>query len=190
MGGWWDARHVCSAPAHGPGPHSGGAPNHPDGASWIAPPRGFQSTERYCKWAGDGMRIPWAWHSGLAGRGPESLANLPLRTPGRGRPAHAWSDKGLGSSAQGWRIAEERRGMSAGRPWAELGRATEATPTIPTGHPGKSHPGGSKGPSGIANGREPGCTSHGHSRPVGSRIPCRPASARQWPPQHPDGASR
>ncbi|EHA8590329.1 hypothetical protein COCNU_scaffold017140G000010 [Cocos nucifera] len=98
-GGWRDARQVCSAPAHGPGLRGGGTPYHPDGASRIAPPWGFQSTERHCKWAGDGMRVPWAWRSGLVRRGPESLANPPLCTPGRGRPAHAWSDRGPGSSA-------------------------------------------------------------------------------------------
>ncbi|EHA8591414.1 hypothetical protein COCNU_scaffold051126G000040 [Cocos nucifera] len=61
------------------------------------------------------MHVPWAWRSGLARRVPESLANPPLRTPGHGRPAHAWSDRGQGSSAQGRRIAEERRRTSAGR---------------------------------------------------------------------------
>ena len=98
-GGWLDARHVCSAPTRGPGPRGGGKPYHPDGASRIAPPRGFQSTERHCKWAGDGMRVHWAWRSGLARRVPESQANPPLRAPGRGRLAHAWSDGGPGSSA-------------------------------------------------------------------------------------------
>ena len=60
-GGWLVARHVCSAPARGPGTHGGGKPYHPHGASRIAPPRGFQSTERHCKRAGEGMRVPWAW---------------------------------------------------------------------------------------------------------------------------------
>ncbi|EHA8590044.1 hypothetical protein COCNU_scaffold014595G000020 [Cocos nucifera] len=91
-----------------------GAPYHPGGASRQAPPQGFQRTERHCKRAGDGMRVPWAWRSGLARRGPESLANPSLRTPGHGRSAHAWSDRGQGSSAQGRCIAEERRRTSVG----------------------------------------------------------------------------
>ncbi|EHA8588574.1 hypothetical protein COCNU_scaffold005847G000010 [Cocos nucifera] len=161
-GGKEGEQNVGSTPEGGPGPCVRGAPYHPDGASGQAPPRGFRRIERHCKWAGDGIRIPWAWRSGLAWRGPESLAAPPLHMPGCGRPAHAWSDRGQGSSAQGRRIAEARRRTSAGRPREELGRATEATPTTPMGHPGKSHPGGSKGASGIANGWVPGCASRGH----------------------------
>ncbi|EHA8588704.1 hypothetical protein COCNU_scaffold006362G000050 [Cocos nucifera] len=161
-GGKEGEQNVGSAPEGGPGPCVRGAPYYPGGASGQAPPRGFRRIERHCKWAGDGMRIPWAWRSGLAQRGPESLATPPLRMPGRGRPAHAWSNRGQGSSAQGRRVAEERRLTSAGCPQEELSRATDSTPTTPTGHPGKSNPGGSKGPSGIANGRVLGGTSHGH----------------------------
>ncbi|EHA8586935.1 hypothetical protein COCNU_scaffold001181G000050 [Cocos nucifera] len=108
-GGWRDARQVCSAPARGTGPCGDGAPYHPDGASRIAPPRGFQRIERHCKRAGGGMRV-----------------------------------------------------RCAARPHVGLGRAATVPPTTPTGHPGKSHPGGSKGSSGIANGWEPRCASHGH----------------------------
>ncbi|EHA8590493.1 hypothetical protein COCNU_scaffold019478G000010 [Cocos nucifera] len=165
-------QNVGSAPEGGPGPCVRGAPYHPGGASGQAPPRGFRRTERHCKWAGDGIHVRWAWRSGLARREPKSLAAPPLRMPGRGRPMHAWSDRGQGSSAQGRRIAEVRRRTSAGRPREELGRATEATPTTPTGHPGKSHPGGSKGSSGIANGWVPGCASRGHGdRDLCSGVP-------------------
>ncbi|EHA8588705.1 hypothetical protein COCNU_scaffold006362G000060 [Cocos nucifera] len=156
------AQNVRRAPAGGARPCDRGDPYQPDGASRQGPPRGVHRTERHCKWVGDGMRVPWAWRSGLARRGPKSLANPPLCTPERGRPTHAWSDRGLGSSTPGRRIAEERHGTSVGRPRAELGRATEATPTSPTGHPDKAHPGGSIGPSGIANGWGTGCASHGH----------------------------
>ncbi|EHA8588706.1 hypothetical protein COCNU_scaffold006362G000070 [Cocos nucifera] len=190
-GGKEGEQNVGSAPEGGPGPCVRGAPYHPDGACGQAPPQGFRRTERHCKWAGDGMRVPWAWRSGLARRGPESLAAPPLRMPGRGRQAHAWSDRGQGSSAQGRRIAEVRCRTSAGHPREELGRATDSTPTTPTGHPGKSNPGGSKGPSGIANGRVPGCASHGHGdrdlcSGVPNPMPDRPRAAVA-PPNTPTG---
>ncbi|EHA8591741.1 hypothetical protein COCNU_scaffold144910G000010 [Cocos nucifera] len=114
-GAAWNVRR---APAGVALPCDRGDPYHPDGASRQVPPRGFQRTERHCKWAGDGTRVQWAWRPGLPRRGPESLAAMPLRTLGRDRPAHAWSDRGLGSLVQGWRVAEERRGTSAGRPRA------------------------------------------------------------------------
>ncbi|EHA8588702.1 hypothetical protein COCNU_scaffold006362G000030 [Cocos nucifera] len=222
MGGWWDAHHVRSAPAHGPAPRNGGAPYHPGGASRIAPPRGFQSTEQHCKWAGDGMRVPWAWRSGLAGRGPESLANPPLRTPERGRPAHACGvpnppparpcaavappntpaghpgnpnpggSKGpSGIANRGWGGRRAAR-TSVPHSRAGLGPATEAPPTTPGGHPGKPHPGGSNGPSGIANGRVPGCASRGHGAPdlcsgVPNPPPTRPCAAVAGKP-HPGGS--
>ncbi|EHA8590331.1 hypothetical protein COCNU_scaffold017140G000030 [Cocos nucifera] len=85
----WE-QNVGSAPEGGPGPCVRGAPYYPGGAFGQAPPRGF----RHCKWALDGIRASWAWRSGLAWRGPESLAAPQLRTLGRGRPAHAWSDRG------------------------------------------------------------------------------------------------
>ncbi|EHA8591522.1 hypothetical protein COCNU_scaffold068551G000010 [Cocos nucifera] len=87
-GGKEGEQNVGSAPEGGPGPCVRGAPYHPGGASGQAPPRGFRRTERHCKWAGDGIRVRWAWRSGLALRGPESLAAPPLRTPGRGDPYH------------------------------------------------------------------------------------------------------
>ncbi|EHA8591411.1 hypothetical protein COCNU_scaffold051126G000010 [Cocos nucifera] len=190
-GGKEGEQNVGSAPEGGPGPCVKGAPYHPDGASGQAPTRGFRRTEWHCKWAGDGMRVPWAWRSGLARRGPESLAAPPLRTPGRGRPAHAWSDRGQGSSAQGRRIVEAWHRTSVGHPREELDRATDSTPTTPTGHPSKSHPGGSKGPSGIANGRVSGCASHGHGdRDLCSGVP-NPLSDRPRaavaPPNTPTG---
>ncbi|EHA8588701.1 hypothetical protein COCNU_scaffold006362G000020 [Cocos nucifera] len=190
-GGKEGEQNVGSTPEGGLWPCLRSAPYHPDGASGQDPPWGFRRTERHCKWAGDDMRIPWAWRSGLARRGPESPAAPPLRTPGRGKPTHAWSDRGQGSSAQGRCIAEARRRTSAGRPRDELGRATEVTPTTLTGHPGKSHPGGSKVPSGIANGRVPGCASRGHGdrdlcSGVLNPLPDRPRAAVA-PPNTPTG---
>ncbi|EHA8591594.1 hypothetical protein COCNU_scaffold087090G000010 [Cocos nucifera] len=183
------ARIVRRPPAGGARPCPSAAPYRRDGASRQAPPRGLQRTERHCKQAGDGMRIPWAWRSGLARRGPESLANPPLRTPGSGRPTYAWSDRGQGSSAQGQCIAEERHGTSAGRPSVELGHATEATPTTTTGHPGKSHPGGAKGPSGIANGREPGCASRHRRAGLGRTTAVAPTTPDGHPGKsHPRGS--
>ncbi|EHA8591603.1 hypothetical protein COCNU_scaffold090455G000010 [Cocos nucifera] len=93
-GGKEGEQNVGSAPEGGPGPCIRGAPYHPDGAFGQAPPRGFGRIEWHCKWAGDGIRVPWAWRSGLARRGPKSRAAPSLRTPGRGRPAYAWSDRG------------------------------------------------------------------------------------------------
>ena len=114
------------------------------------------------------MRIPWAWRSGPGQRGPESPADPPAR--GSGDPQHP-EGASRQSQPRGFRRTERRCKLvgggraartSAARQRSGLGRATEAPPTTPGGHPGKPHPGGSKGPSGIANGRVAGCASGVH----------------------------
>ncbi|EHA8588703.1 hypothetical protein COCNU_scaffold006362G000040 [Cocos nucifera] len=66
----------------------------------------------------------------------------------RAHPAGAAHGTGRG---QGSRDGAEGRSKSAVRPgWGQVG-ATEVHPTTRPGHPGASHPGGSEGPSGVAN---------------------------------------
>ncbi|EHA8590244.1 hypothetical protein COCNU_scaffold016389G000020 [Cocos nucifera] len=81
---------------------------------------------------------------------------------------------------QGSHDGAEGHSMSVTCPrWGQVGVAA-VHPTTPIGHPGKSHPGGSKGSSGIANGRGPGCA----SRPPDSRD-----SNPGWP-HHTKGVER
>ncbi|EHA8591413.1 hypothetical protein COCNU_scaffold051126G000030 [Cocos nucifera] len=89
---------MCSAPVRGPGPRGGGAPYHPDGASRIAPPRGFQRIERHCKRAGGGMRATCAARP-CAGLGRAAGAHP--TTPRAGKPGARRADSRPGSTAHG-----------------------------------------------------------------------------------------
>ncbi|EHA8587512.1 hypothetical protein COCNU_scaffold002499G000040 [Cocos nucifera] len=130
-----------------------------------------------------GGMAAWRMHGLAAGREAPRTATA---TMGRSGAARAGRAHGRALVARQWRPLPPQRGIptsptpgvpkdrgtlqvgggrdactSAACPRVGLGRATEAPPTTPMGHLGKPHPGVSKGSSSIANGRVPGCASHG-----------------------------
>ena len=115
--------HKAAEPAaHSKGPSEWGrgcrTPYHPSGASGRLPPRGFQMIERHCKRGGPGR----------------ASRLCRLRTAD-GRASHPTHRGGLSPSRRAAHPA------SAGQ--ARAKRDAEP-PTTPAGHPGGSHPGGSK----------------------------------------------
>ncbi|EHA8587485.1 hypothetical protein COCNU_scaffold002401G000020 [Cocos nucifera] len=103
----------------------------------------------------------WGLRSGDPNLGPPCRCAR-AGGPRAGKMGHARADRGHGSAKHGRRDGAEGSRTSAARPKASPSRAVEVRPTTPVGHLGKPHPGGSEGPSSIANGSRPGCAPHGH----------------------------
>ncbi|EHA8591412.1 hypothetical protein COCNU_scaffold051126G000020 [Cocos nucifera] len=108
-------------------------------------------------------------------RGDPNLGTL--CTIGRAADEAARRAHGTGRG-QGSHDGAEGRSKSAVRPgWGQVG-AAEVHPTTRPGHPGASHPGGSEGPSGVANGGG-GVRDARADRPTaGTRIPGGPAARK------------
>ncbi|EHA8591543.1 hypothetical protein COCNU_scaffold071467G000010 [Cocos nucifera] len=128
-----------------------------------------------------GSRIPWR---------PDRVRQCRPPTPRRGIPAiptpRVPKDRATLQIGGGAGCAHDRSAPEGGPRTCDRG-----APYHPGGRPGKPHPGGSKGSSGIANGREPGCASRGHGdwdlrSGVPNPLAARPRAAVS-PPNTPTG---